>query len=455
MLEAVFRGHDGFVVTAMGVVAIIWVVVFRLSSQNGVGAALTSTWVASIMGAVSLTLWSTGASHAAGSCIVDENLMNSLSNEQGLLNAAMFVPVGLFGVLATRRFTIGPAVGVLLSMAIETMQGAFPVLGRSCDTSDLIANSLGALLGAVCGWGLVRFGRLEEPGWNIPVRQAALCSIAFVVVLGLVWAGYIRPEFTANENVIVSAGDSQEAALRHVTDQAFGTHYSIQKIQFASASPGTATGTVAANLGTDGFIQISWPDPSNITASLDSSTAAPETGYPVPGASHPIATARNATRIASIYARSHDGWAIAGSRVQTAPVGDHAALGWIVSWRRYRGQVLMPMRLDVQVDRAGYISQLSLEHVPDVSVPPVVVSRPQAAAAAVKYMPSCTKIEVGELLAVRAKASWRAVWRVVASCGRRRAVINIDAATGRVRSRQLYRNDPAARAETPSAVPSR
>ena len=122
--------------------------------------------------------------------------------------------------------------------------------------------------------------------------------------------------------------------------------------------------------------------------------------------------------------------------MQTQPVGDHASSGWIVSWRRYRQAVLMPMRLDIEIDRAGRVSQLAARTLPDVSVGKVTVTKNQAVTVALGSMSSCTKARAGELLAVRDGGSWIPAWRVVASCGNRRAVININARTRAVQSRQ-------------------
>ena len=66
-----------------------------------------------------------------------------------LANVALFVPIGLLLVLAWPRLRLWQAVliGALMSVLIETVQGAMP--SRFPTLSDVIANTTGALIGAL------------------------------------------------------------------------------------------------------------------------------------------------------------------------------------------------------------------------------------------------------------------------------------------------------------------
>jgi glycopeptide antibiotics resistance protein len=82
-------------------------------------------------------------------------------------NIAMFVPVGLLFLLLVgrRRWWLALGGGVALTCAIEFTQLFLP--GRFSDVRDIVANSLGALLGVIVGLILRRVstavtGRLEE-----------------------------------------------------------------------------------------------------------------------------------------------------------------------------------------------------------------------------------------------------------------------------------------------------
>jgi hypothetical protein len=45
---------------------------------------------------------------------------------------------------------------------------------------------------------------------------------------------------------------------------------------------------------------------------------------------------------------------------ETDPVGEKASLGWMTNWRWTHNDVLMPRMLDVQIDKAGRVSQIDV-----------------------------------------------------------------------------------------------
>jgi glycopeptide antibiotics resistance protein len=64
-----------------------------------------------------------------------------------LANVVLFVPLALIVGLATRRWWLGFVIGVVTSAGSELVQRALP--GRDASLEDLIANSLGAAIGAL------------------------------------------------------------------------------------------------------------------------------------------------------------------------------------------------------------------------------------------------------------------------------------------------------------------
>ncbi|WP_233548793.1 VanZ family protein [Clavibacter lycopersici] len=64
-------------------------------------------------------------------------------------NVAMFVPLGMLGVLAfgTRRWWVVVLAGTALSASVELAQGAF-LPARVASVTDVLANGTGALVGA-------------------------------------------------------------------------------------------------------------------------------------------------------------------------------------------------------------------------------------------------------------------------------------------------------------------
>ncbi len=65
-----------------------------------------------------------------------------------MANVVLFVaPVLLLGI-ALRRPVAALLAGTGASVALEVVQAVVPAIGRSCDTNDWLANTLGAVLGA-------------------------------------------------------------------------------------------------------------------------------------------------------------------------------------------------------------------------------------------------------------------------------------------------------------------
>lgn len=78
-------------------------------------------------------------------------------------NVLLYVPLGLLLPLVWKSGWQIPAVGLLLSLVTELGQ---PVVGRSFDVDDLIANTLGTLV----GWLLFFLVRLAAPKWVAQCR---------------------------------------------------------------------------------------------------------------------------------------------------------------------------------------------------------------------------------------------------------------------------------------------
>jgi hypothetical protein len=73
-------------------------------------------------------------------------------------NVLMFVPLGLFATLASRRPVVVAAIGVLAPAAIELGQVLIGG-GRDCAANDWLNNTTGALLGVVAGVVALHFVR--------------------------------------------------------------------------------------------------------------------------------------------------------------------------------------------------------------------------------------------------------------------------------------------------------
>ncbi|NBM17665.1 VanZ family protein [Streptomyces sp. GC420] len=361
-------------------------------------------------------------------------MLEPLTTEQGILNAGMFAPVGLLATLATRR-AVGPLVGgFLLTSTIETFQGIFTFLGRGCDTSDLEMNFLGTAAGVTCGWLIVHFEDRGRKFWNPLERRNGIAAVASFAFLSVAWITLITPEKVDHTVGIGRADSQQRTAIEEAVRDAFGDHYEILDMQFAAGQSGA--GTVMASFK-EGFAELSWPDRRKFTASLDMSDTGQPSGFPVSGNSTVPANANDAEKIASLYARSHAAWGIKEAQTTASAVGSEAELGWMISWRRRDANgVLMPMRLDIQVDRTGRVSQLIMLDIPDPSVTSPSIAKADAVKEVLKQVklgaPGLENKAGAELLAQQVSGQWRPCWLVTGKHSDTSFSGTVDAISGKV-----------------------
>jgi MFS family permease len=105
----------------------------------------------SLLAVLLLTLLPDGTGRPGIACAVELPYL-SVDSVESLANVLLLAPTALLVGLLLRRPAVGIAAGIVLSAVIEAVQALVPAIGRACDTSDLITNALGALLGGVLAW---------------------------------------------------------------------------------------------------------------------------------------------------------------------------------------------------------------------------------------------------------------------------------------------------------------
>jgi VanZ like family len=65
-----------------------------------------------------------------------------------MANVVLFVAPVMFLGIVLRRPLAAVVLGGAMSIVIEAAQATFTVVGRSCDTTDLLSNTIGAVIGA-------------------------------------------------------------------------------------------------------------------------------------------------------------------------------------------------------------------------------------------------------------------------------------------------------------------
>lgn len=413
VLSAVFRGHPYELVAAIVLSLLAAAGTFSHNRSKGRRPWPYAAFSASITAALCLTLWPSGST-APSQCTVNRDLLEPFLTEQGLLNAALFVPIGVFGVLATRH-PLAVALGApLLSATIEVVQTTSSFVARGCDSSDLEMNTFGAVTAvlATC----LALVLIEIPVHRAKYRARIIWRSAGSVAAlnALVLAFFVHLVFMDSTSLEFATPDKSSAA-KSAVHTAFGNHYRISAVQFRKGYGGGTPGTLYITLD-KGSAELSWPDKQEFTAFLAPDGTSGASYFPVTGITGSPRTAADAEAIAAVYAAHRYPWGLAQSQVHSEPVGDNAELGWMVSWRRTRGGILMPMRLDIQIDRSGRVSQLITRHVDDPRhLLPATVTRQQAVTAALAAADpgSAEGHATGtQLLAVETNHTWQADWLV-------------------------------------------
>ncbi|AJE38919.1 VanZ family protein [Streptomyces nodosus] len=374
MFSAIFQHHVGYlaVCTLIGLIlgGAAWTLVRKRGKPHGAwwaGLAFTLT------GVLGVTFMDGGP--ASGVCVLNHQFAEPFHTTQGLWNLAMMVPVGACALLAIRR-PLPVLVGVIaLPLAIEFTQATVNGLGRVCDSSDAQMNIIGGLIGLSVV--AVVLTIRHSLAWQAS-SKGALITFAALLLLG---SGVARPmlAFTNVDGTGLSdASSGQTQAVEAAVKEAFGDRYKIGR-QYAQPCAGAPCTNIIFILHSRekghsedfGSGSLSWPDKKHLNVLLEDSDRPTVMGYPVGGVKAP-STDTAASGIAKSYAQRRYPWAMGATMSETSAVGAKAELGWITSWRWIQNDVLMPRMLDVQVDRAGRVSQI------DVTLGPTRVKLPEA-----------------------------------------------------------------------------
>lgn len=432
MFTAIFQNHLGYltacVLIALTLGGATGFVVHRLNKPHGVwwgGLAATLT------GVIGVTFM--GGGSANSTCVINHQFTEPFKTTQGLWNFAMTVPLGLFAALAVRRL-LPALVGVItFPLAIEFVQATVDGLGRVCDSSDAQMNILGGLLGVAMAVVALRTRR-RPLDWRAGMKPT-LISAAVILVAGM---GVARPvvNFTNVDGTGLStANTDQRKAVEKLVTEAFGDRYVLSHVYDQPCIGAPCTNVLFTLLSRNkkhpqAFSNgsLSWPDKKRFNILLEDSDRPTVMGYPVPGAKKP-ANEEDAYGVASKYVMDHYPWVASSTIHKTYPVGSKAELGWMTSWRWLDDNVLMPRMLDVQVSKAGTISQVNLTLGPTrLELEKPKLSAPQAEEAVRNAMtkrlrsqgidsPEGFQVKAFTLKAGDKQGSWRAEWLVDVSVG--------------------------------------
>ncbi|WP_051055434.1 MULTISPECIES: VanZ family protein [Kitasatospora] len=155
MISAILNGSPGMI-PAFAVLALLlgWAAL-RAARRYGLPPLFAALLGVSLAGELTATFYPTGGGGGTHPvCGISSDLGFVFDATQGWMNILMFVPVGLFAVLALGRPLLAAVGTVGLSALTETGQGLLPGIGRACDSGDFAANTVGGLLGVLAGCAL-------------------------------------------------------------------------------------------------------------------------------------------------------------------------------------------------------------------------------------------------------------------------------------------------------------
>ncbi|TJZ99509.1 VanZ family protein [Actinacidiphila oryziradicis] len=443
MFAAIFKDQSWFLFVVAVITVILACGVYSLARKHGqrpyAFAALTAVTVVE----VSVTLAMPNGGRTTDVCVLNRDLVEPFLTTQGLLNLAMFLPLGFVGVLAARSVVPVVLGSAALSLLSEVCQAVVPGIGRNCDSSDFFMNTLGGILGAAAAYAVLRMtGSVLQ--WDRYWRPAVVGAVVAGLVVGV--TGFTLITITPMDSTSLQFADgSQKEAAEAAIRQAFGSHYTVTQVQYQPAAGSGTGGNLLLRLDEGkASAQLTWPDKRALTVSLENSSKVTAESFPIPGSRVKPDTAQSAQRIAQTYAQKFYPASMAGAKTIVKPVGAKAELGWMVSWRRTNADgVLMPMRLDVEVNRAGRISQLVSSPVNDPqNLPPITLSRKAAEEKALKsihgYLQTTPlKVSGVRLQAMERAGKWRSVYLFTYRTDKGDEVMSVtyvDATTGQATS---------------------
>lgn len=445
VLDAVFSGHLGFVVVACLIAAAAGYLTYKAARTRWHRPAIHALWASSGVSVVLLTMWSPGGGVSpASECVINKDVAESFTQTQGLMNMGMFIPFGLLGVLATRRPALVLPAGILLSATIEVAQATVPFLDRMCDTTDLLSNSAGTVIGVALGLLLTLSDRQPPTPENLSGRHLAIGITAVTAALAGAWALYVTPIVIEWSDSATSATDDQRRAIEESVQEAFGGHYTVKSTQFVRGGSGTGTVTAILDSGAEtasGSAELSWPDKENFNVHVLPSVFETGHSYPITETTGSVSTPEEAEVIVRTYAEQFMPWGVQGSELSVHPV-ENGELGWMASWRRWDGDILLPMRLDVTIEADGNLTDLLTRRVDDPELPEVTVTEE----AAWQLLETHFSLEHAAPerhepvhLAERHEGEWRVHWLMTLEAGTETYYGTVDATTGEVHSDGSYK----------------
>ncbi|MFF1479800.1 VanZ family protein [Streptomyces sp. NPDC058301] len=352
----------------------------------------------SIVGVLAVTLLPGGAGEAMDGYCDTGIPAHLLTSSSALLNIALFVPAPMLAVITFRRPATVAAISVVCSGSIELIQ-ATASLGRACSMTDVTANAMGALIGSGAGtiWVLLDnrgpsgVSVKRDLGWGAAVAVAGVSVLMglFNVSVSSIDVVAADDRQRAQMHTLSGANDWIEQAAKEI----FGGGTEVEETR--SQADGSRWHVTATT--NRGEVSGWWPDRSLERA--ESKQNRGDIGSLTRG---------EIEAVGSQFAKKWFPRSVAKSRQTMYPVGDGKDKVYVVLYRRYVNDVMMPMRLDITVTSAGRVMDFASRPDPDPELPAVTIGREEA-----KRLAKCVtghQPKHANLLAQKVGGRWRPVW---------------------------------------------
>lgn len=411
MIEASVAAVPGLIVSFLAIATFVAVPTALVAKVRRKPWALSTALAIYLSGIAAVTLLPGDAGLNSGQC--DTGMPTHVfTSASSLLNVAFFVPGAFLAVLLFKRPITVAAAFACLSGGIELVQ-SLAYLGRSCSVTDMAANTIGAVLGALIGALYLRWSRQ-------PMQRLMRDTLWAVAVAGGGAALFVGIFQTQIESVDVVAMDDQQQSLAESSVEATEWITAASKDVFGSdtqmrqMSTKRVGGQLQVNAETNrGSISGLWPD-KNLVSAWSSNMRGDEGSL----------TKAQVAKVARRFAQEWFPENVAGSEQEIRTMGEGPTRAYLVTYRRYAQGAMMPMRLDLTVTSAGRLIGFTARTVADPAIPAITVDEADARDLAEKETGKPTDDAL--LLVQKVKNDWRPVW-LVGSGGED---IAIDAASG-------------------------
>ncbi|MFC9235804.1 VanZ family protein [Streptomyces decoyicus] len=399
MIEASIGALPGLIPAFLIIAMLLGIPSAIGAKAKGKPVGLSLLLAAALAGVLTVTLMpGDGGSGRAGICDVGLPVQGFLASESARLNVMLFVPVSCLAVLFFKRPILALSGTLMLTCGVELLQ-SWAGLGRACSYDDIKANALGGLLGVLLGIVTLWAWKRRLPFTRADALWGACIGVVGGLTLTASFAFTVEPVHleAKSQDRRENMQDmlAQDAWLQQTVNDLYGKDTRITQ----SASEKLMNGRWRLRAETaQGSIVGLWPDRKLMRFALQ--------GVSGTGTLSEAEIQTAGDRFAKKWFPKD----VVGAKItHRAPAGDRGPR--ILTYRRYVGGVMMPMRLDMTISASGRVMGLAARTVQDPNIPKAVVTKAKAKKQAERAAAGGTAMPV-KLLAQRVNHVWRPVWMV-------------------------------------------